>query len=219
MNLLILGASGRTGVLVVEQALAAGHEVTALVRSPEKVTIRNPRLHVVAGQATNADDVSRAMAGADAVISVLGGTGSVISDSTRAIVEAARRTGVKRIVVMSSFLVERERMGAVSRLITRLAGTSKIADKKAGEQLLRQSDLEWTIAYPGPLTDGPATGSVRVLPEAAKRGISERISRADVAAWLIEAATSGRTSRRDVDITGGSLAGRPASLSTAEDLK
>src|SRR5579864_5636159 len=149
MNLLILGASGRTGLLVVEKALAAGHDVTALVRSPEKLVIRNPRLHVVAGQATDAGDVARAMAGAGAVISVLGGGGSVIADSTRAIVDAAHKTGVKRVVVMSSFLVERDRMGALTRLITRLAGASKVNDKKAGELLLRQSDLDWTIVYPG----------------------------------------------------------------------
>jgi uncharacterized protein YbjT (DUF2867 family) len=217
MNLLVLGASGRTGIVVVAQALAAGHSVTALVRSPEKLTLRNPRLNVVAGQATDAADVTRAIAGADAVISVLGGGGSVILESTRAIIDAAHRTGMTRVVVMSSFLVERDRMGVLTWLITGLAGTSKIADKKAGEQLLRQSGLEWTIAYPGPLTDGPATGSVEVLPEGAKRRISERISRADVAAWLIEAATSRQTSRREMAITGGKQVVRTPSLSTLED--
>jgi len=212
MNLLILGASGRTGLLVVEQALAAGHDVTALVRSPEKLTLRNSRLRVVAGQATDADDVARAMTGAGAVISVLGGGGSVIVDSTRAIIEAAHRTGVTRVVVMSSFLVERDRMGVLSWLVTGLAGTSKIADKQAGESLLRQSGLDWTIAYPGPLTDGPATGSVHALPDGARRRISERISRADVAGWLVEAATSTQTSRRGVDIASGAQVARAAAL-------
>jgi len=212
MNLLILGASGRTGLLVVEQALAAGHDVTALVRSPEKLTLRNSRLRVVAGQATDADDVARAMTGAGAVISVLGGGGSVIVDSTRAIIEAAHRTGVTRVVVMSSFLVERDRMGVLSWLVTGLAGTSKITDKQAGESLLRQSGLDWTIAYPGPLTDGPATGSVHALPDGARRRISERISRADVAGWLVEAASSTQTSRRGVDIASGPQVVRAAAL-------
>jgi len=212
MNLLILGASGRTGLLVVEQALAAGHDVTALVRSPEKLTLRNSRLRVVAGQATDADDVARAMTGAGAVISVLGGGGSVIVDSTRAIIEAAHRTGVTRVVVMSSFLVERDRMGVLSWLVPGLAGTSKITDKQAGESLLRQSGLDWTIAYPGPLTDGPATGSVHALPDGARRRISERISRADVAGWLVEAASSTQTSRRGVDIASGPQAVRAAAL-------
>ena len=206
MNLLVLGATGRTGLLVVEQALAAGHKVTALVRSPEKVTIRNSNLRVVAGRATDAEDVAQAMAGADAVISALGGDGSVIADSARAIVEAAHRTGLKRVVLLSSFLVEQGRMGVLFRLLTGVAQSSMIQDKNTGEDLLRQSDLEWTIAYPGRLTDEPATGVVEVLPDGAKRRITERISRADVAGWLIEAATSQQTSHRGVDITGANRA-------------
>src|SRR2546422_4124197 len=91
MKLSILGATGR---LVVEQALAAGHTVTALVRSPEKLTLSNPNFRVIAGQATDPSAVSRAFDGADAVISVLGGNGSVISESTQAIVEAAHKAGV-----------------------------------------------------------------------------------------------------------------------------
>src|SRR5260370_8811476 len=84
MNLVVLGATGGTGRLVVEQALAAGHTVTALVRSPEKLTLRNPNLHVIAGQATDRSAVSRALDGADALISTLGGTGSWTSAPTPA---------------------------------------------------------------------------------------------------------------------------------------
>jgi uncharacterized protein YbjT (DUF2867 family) len=203
MNLVILGATGRTGRLVVEQALVAGHAVTALVRSPEKLTIRNSSLRVVAGRATDAVGIAQALAGADAVISTLGGTGSVITDSTRAIVEAATKSGVTRVVVLSSFFVERDRLGPMSRLLTGIAVGSLIKDKSAGEQLLRQSGLEWTIIYASPLSDGPATGSVEVVPEGTKRRITDRISRADVAAWMVQAATSSETSRRSVEITGG----------------
>jgi uncharacterized protein YbjT (DUF2867 family) len=94
-------------------------------------------------------------------------------------------------------------MGALSRLITGVVRSSMIKDKNDGEQLLRQSDLDWTISYPGRLTDAPATGLVEVLPEGAKRRITERISRADVAGWLVEAASSNQTSRHGIDITGG----------------
>ena len=203
MNLLILGGTGRTGRLVVEQALAAGHDVTALVRSPEKLAVPSSRLRVVVGRATDAADVARAMAGVDAVIGTLGGGGSVILDSTRAIVDAARRTGVTRVVLMSSFLAEADRFAAPARLLIELTRGTTIDDKLAGEKLLRQSDLDWTIAYPSRLTDGPATGSVRVQAEGAKRRITESISREDVARWLIEAATDGEAGRRGVDITGG----------------
>src|SRR5260370_41340247 len=147
MNLVVLGASGRTGRLVVEQALAAGHTVTALVRPPEKLITGNSNLHVVTGEATDTSAASRALQGADAVISTLGGKGSVIADSTPAIVAAARGTGVSRVVVLSSFAVERDRLDAVTRLLTGIAMGAVIKDKSAGEQVLRRSGLEWTIVY------------------------------------------------------------------------
>src|SRR5256885_2103676 len=73
----------------------------------------------------------------------------------------------------------------------------------AGDHVLRQSDLEWTIVYPSLLTDGPASGSVAVLPEGAKRRMSERISRADVAAWMVQAAAGDQYNGRSIGITGG----------------
>jgi uncharacterized protein YbjT (DUF2867 family) len=203
MNLVVLGATGGTGRLVVEQALASGHTVTALVRSPEKLTLRNPNFRVIAGQVTDPSILSGAFDGADAVISTLGGNGSVISESTRAIVEAAPKAGVRRIVVLSSFLVERDRVDPVTRLLTGLAMGSMIKDKSAGENALRESDLDWTIVYASGLTDGPGGGSVVVLTERSRWSLSHRIARADVAAWLVQAATSPQTSRRTVSITGG----------------
>lgn len=202
MNLVVLGATGRTGSLVVEQALAAGHTVTALVRSPQKLTITNPNLRVVTGEATNTLAVARALEGADALISTLGGGGSVIADSTAAIIAAARQTGVKRVVVLSSWFVERDRLDAVTRVLTGCGMGGVIKDKSAGEELLRQSDLDWTIVYASLLSDGPATGSAAVLPDKANRSMSQKISRADVAAWMLQAATSDQQSRQTVGITG-----------------
>src|SRR5207245_10527946 len=112
-----------------------------------------------------------------------------IADSTGAMVEAAHKTGVRRVVVLSCVFVERDRLGAVPRLLTGVAMGSVIRDKSAGEQLLRQSDLDWTIIYASVLKDGPISGSVEQLPEEAKRRISDRISRADVAECVVEAAT------------------------------
>lgn len=200
-NVVVLGAAGRTGRLVVEQAVAAGHSVTALVRSPEKLTLRHPKLRVVVGDATDPSALSRSLEGADVVISALGSRRSVIADSSRALVEAAHGTGVSRVVILSSWLVQRDHMSAVARALTGIAMRSVVADKAAGEQLIRDSDLDWTIVYPSVLTDGPAVGSV-VLPEGATRGISERISRADVAAWLLHAATEDRHGSQSVGITG-----------------
>ena len=202
MNLVVLGATGGTGRLVVEQALAAGHTVTALVRSPEKLATSQPNLRVVTGSATDVESVAGAMEGADAVISTLGGGGSVIADSTAAIVAAARQAGVRRVIVLSSWLVERDRMSTLLRLASGVAMGGLIKDKSAGEKLLRQSDLDWTIVYASTLGDGPATGST-ILPEGANWSMSQRISRADVATRLIESATSSQHGDRIVRITGG----------------
>ena len=79
MKLSVLGPAGATGIPLVEQALAAGHRVTALVRFGQKLTITNPNLHVVEGDATDRAAVSEAMNGGDAVISVLGARGPVMA--------------------------------------------------------------------------------------------------------------------------------------------
>ena len=202
MKLVVLGATGGTGRLVVEQALTAGHTVTALVRSPGKLSVGNPNLRVVKGDATNTSDLTSALQGAGAIISTLGGTGSVIADSTQAMVAAAKAAGVRRVVVMSSWFVERDRLNAGTRLLTGIGMGGMVKDKISGEQALRASDLDWTIVYASLLTNGPATGSVSVLPDEARRSMSQRISRADVAAWMVKAVTSPQYIRSSVGITG-----------------
>ncbi len=95
MKLSVLGAAGATGIPLVEQALAAGHTVTALVRSGQELTITGANLHVVEGDATDHAAVSEAMNGGDAVISVLGARGPVITEATRAIVDAGQTEGTR----------------------------------------------------------------------------------------------------------------------------
>ncbi len=201
MNLTVLGAAGATGTQLVEQALTAGHHVTALVRSPGKLTITNPNLHVVQGDATDRAAVSRAMKGADAVISTLGATGPVIAEATRAIVAVAKQEGPQRIVMMSSFAVARYRLTPANKLLTRMAMGGQIKDKTTGEEALRASGLDWTIVYATKLTNGPKTES-KVIPETTKVGISHKISRAAAGSFLLQAATDGLYSRRAVIITG-----------------
>ncbi len=201
MNLTVLGAAGATGTELVEQALTASHHVTALVRSPEKLTITNPNLHVVQGDATDRTAVSRAMKGADAVISVLGARGPVIAEAARAIVAVAKQEGPQRIVMLSSFAVARDRLTPVSKLLTRMAMGGQIKDKTAGEEALRASGLDWTIVYATKLTNS-AKAEPAVVPETTKVGISQKISRAAVASFLLQAATDGPYSRRAVVITG-----------------
>jgi uncharacterized protein YbjT (DUF2867 family) len=201
MNLTVLGAAGATGTQLVEQALTAGHHVTALVRSPEKLTITNPNLHVVQGDATDRAAVSHAMKGADAVISTLGAIGPVIAEATRAIVAVAKQEGPQRIVMMSSFAVARDRLTRANKLLTRMAMGRQVKDKATGEEALRASGLDWTIVYATKLTNGPKTES-KVIPETSKVGISHKISRVAAASFLLQAATDGLYNRRAVIITG-----------------
>jgi len=201
MNLTVLGAAGATGTPLVEQALAADHQVTALVRSQGRLTITNPNLHVVQGDATDRAAVSQAMKGADVLISTLGAPGPVMAEATRAIVAVAAQEGPRRIVMLSSFAVARDRLTPASKLLTRIAMGSQIKDKTAGEEALRASGLDWTIVYPTKLTNGPKS-EPRVVPETEKVGVSDTISRADVASFLLQAATDAAYSRRAVVITG-----------------
>ena len=201
MNLSVLGAAGATGVPLVEQALAAGHRVTALVRSAQKLTITNPNLDVVEGDATDRAAVSEAMSGCGAVISVLGARGPVMAEATRVIVDAANQTGPERVVMLSSFAVARDRLTPLTKVVTGIAMSSQIKDKTAGEDVLRASSLDWTIVYPTKLTNGPKT-EARVVPEGEKVGMSQKISRAGVASFLLQAGTEDLYSRRCVVITG-----------------
>jgi uncharacterized protein YbjT (DUF2867 family) len=200
MNLTVLGA-GATGTPLVEQALAQGHKVTALVRSRDELTITNPSLHVVEGDATDRAAVSEAMKGAGAVISVLGARGPVMAEATRAIVAVSKQEGPERIVMLSSFAVARDRLTAPARLVTSVAMGSQIKDKAAGEKVLRDSGLDWTIVYATKLTNGPRT-EARVVPETEKVSVSDNISRAGVASFLLQAATENLYTQRGVVISG-----------------
>jgi uncharacterized protein YbjT (DUF2867 family) len=201
MNLTVLGAAGATGVPLVEQALAAGHHVTALVRSRQDLTTTDPDLDVVEGDATDRATVAQAMKGTEAVISVIGARGPVMAQASHAIVDVAEQDGPDRVVVLSSFAVVRDRLMPVTKFVTRLAMGRQISDKAAGEEILHSSDLDWTIVYATKLTNG-ARVEPRVVPENEKVGMSQTISRADVASFLLQAATEDLYSRSSVVITG-----------------
>jgi uncharacterized protein YbjT (DUF2867 family) len=103
--------------------------------------------------------------------------------------------------MLSSFVAARDRLTAVTKVVTGIAMSSQIKDKTAGEEVLRASGLDWTIVYPTKLTNGPKT-EARVVPENKKVGASQKISRAGVASFLLQAATQDLHSRRGVVITG-----------------
>jgi uncharacterized protein YbjT (DUF2867 family) len=198
MKILVMGASGKTGREVVRQALAADHEVTAFVRDPSRLEVREPRLSVVRGDVRSVDDLRRALAGQDAVISTLGGrakdamtsplggkpSGGVMEASTAALIEAAGEAGVHRVVMMSTFMLAPNfRAGILKPLALYYKGMND--DKRAGEEALRKSRLDWTIVYATRLTDGERTGRERLVPVTEIVTPHNNVSRPDAAAFLL----------------------------------
>lgn len=189
MRVLVLGANGRTGRLVMNHAIAEGHEVTVLVRYASMSSI--PGVHVIIGDALKIMDVRRAMDQQDAVIECIGGnapwkTQTLERDVMQNIVATMEESGTRRLLVVSAMgVAESKRQSPwwyrLLVLPTFLPGI--IADKTATEAIVRDSGMDWVIARPPILTDGAATMKVQVL---GKRETGHVITRADLAVWLVD---------------------------------
>jgi putative NADH-flavin reductase len=208
VKILLFGATGPTGQRVLAQALARGHTVTAFVRDPSRLAIHDDRVRVVVGDATrdvaaNAD----ALRGQDVVVSALGRRATLSSDhlierSMRMIVPAMERAGVRRLILLSAFGVGESRYDApwIPRIMYRALLGDIFRDKLAGEKRVRQSSLDWTFIYPVILTNGPLTGRYRAGERLTLRGIP-RISRADVARFILTEAENGGFVRKVVALS------------------
>jgi putative NADH-flavin reductase len=194
MKLTIFGATGATGTCLAEQAIAAGHEVTAVVRDPARLTVpAGPRLRVVTADVLDPVAISPAVAGADAVISAIGprGTGptTIGQDSVRSIIGAMQKTGVRRLMTVSGSIVADEGEGVLMRYLVKPAVRATAlrhvcADMRRAEEEVRDSGLDWTIMRPPRLTDKPAVGTYRTAIDSnLRRGLT--ISRADLAACML----------------------------------
>ncbi len=191
-KLLILGATGGTGFHLVTQALDAGHDVTAFVRIASSIPIQHERLRLIEGSVI--DDrlrLAEAVRGRDALISALGRGASfksagLIRQSVPGIIAAMQLGGVRRLIMMSAIGVGPAFADAplFSKALIRLFLRDIYADKAAGEDLIRNSGLDWTIVQPAQLTDGPLTGTYQAG-EDLKHGGIPRISRADVAHFIL----------------------------------
>ena len=209
MKLTILGATGATGTRLIEQALAAGHEVTAVVRDPARLAVpAQQRLRTVTADVMDPASITPAVAGADAVISAVGprGTGptTVIQDSVRSIIQAMRKTGTRRLLEVSGSVVADEGESPYLRYLLKPVARRTFlrhvcADMRRGEDEIRQSNLEWTIFRPPSLTGKPARGTYRT---AIDRNLPHgfTISRADLAACMLALLDDASTVHRHVAI-------------------
>lgn len=202
MNILVLGANGRTGRLVVEQALATGHTVTAFVRDPSKLQLSGEHLRVANGDARNVDDLLAALKGQDAVINTIGGgERKLIETTTKALVEAMKKSGVKRAVIMSTFIATPNfKPSGMMKLFPRLVrGVAK--DDLVGVKLLESSKLDWTIVYATLLKDKARAGFRPVGPNETVTS-KNHVHRADVAECLLDVLGDRGTIRQSLLITG-----------------
>jgi len=207
MRIVVIGATGRTGRVVVEQALGHGDEVVAFARQPEGLGIEHPRLTMVRGDVRDLDSLREAMPGADAVVVAIGApaartvdTYSVgIGNTMQAMVEA----GVPRIAVVSAagtFNRDDRNIALGFRLMMKATLGGLYDDLERMEQRVMASALEWTIVRPAGLTDGELTGHYRIGDHGKPLPKGQRISRADVAAMLLKSLATDRWLRRAVTV-------------------
>jgi uncharacterized protein YbjT (DUF2867 family) len=201
MKVLVLGATGGTGRLIVRDAVAKGHSVVALVRSKARADL--PGVDMIEGDARDEGTLTRALDGCDAVISALGtGMGfskvDLLAVATRALVTAMTRNGVRRLVCISALGVgdSRGHGGFVfDRLFLPLLLSHAYKDKDRQEATIRASSLDWVVVRPGMLTNDAALGNVRAVTDLA--GVNGgKIARADVARFVVEQLTTDTWLRR-----------------------
>jgi putative NADH-flavin reductase len=201
MRLYVLGGSGRTGHHLVDQALARGHEVTALVRRENSLPQR-PHLQLIMGDASRPEDVAAFLDGHDAVLSCLGhrrhADNHLLYDAADAVLDAMACTGVGRCMFVSQALLFASRNPLTG--LMRLVLASDVADSTAMEHLVELSDTDWTIVRPPRLRNGGAPHGYKAEPGVLPDG-PHSIERADLAAFMLDAVEHHRYPRAIVGVT------------------
>ena len=193
LRLLVIGATGGTGLQLVEQTLAQGHEVTAFVRNPTRLPLRHEKLRVVQGDVLQPASLSPVMEGQDAVLCALGhkrflGPSRILSQGTPNILKAMQNANVPRFICESSLALGSSagRGGLVATFfLYPLILPFYVWDKLRQEKVIEESDVDWVIVRPAALTNGPLRGQYRHGPNAGSWLLPVRISRADVAAFML----------------------------------
>ncbi len=193
MRILIVGASKGIGLETVRQALASGHDVRALARSAEDISVADPKLAKIRGDALNKEDVEAALTGVDAVVLTLGiGLSelfkpvNLFSTATRVLIDAMKAQGVNRLVCVTGFGAGdcQASISPLQRIPFNIVFGRAYEDKSRQEKLIKESSLDWTIVRPGVLMNGPKTGRYKILRKSSewRNGI---VSRANVADFLV----------------------------------
>lgn len=208
MKILVLGATGATGRLIVSKALAEGHDVVALVRSKAKAEDLTGA-ELVEGDARDAAALTRAIAGCDAVVSSLGTAMSpfrevtLLSTATRALVGVMEQQNIRRLLCITGLGAGDSRGHGgffFDRLLLPLMLRKVYEDKDRQEDAIRGSTLDWTIVRPTVLNDKPARGRIKALTDLS--GVhGGTIARADVADFVVQQLTANTWLRKSPLIT------------------
>jgi len=211
MKILIFGATGKTGLRFVDQALARGHDVTAFVRDPAKLAVSNERLKAVQGDVLDAQSVDSVFSESfDAVISALGifhrEERTELSEGTQNIIQAMAKHDCGRFAVVSSLGVgdSAGQGNFLARNLQKILLKYVLADKERQEAIIEASDLDWTIARPPQLTDSDAICKDLIVwqgPTPKGRKLSWKTSRASVADFLIDALEQEKYKRQAINIS------------------
>ncbi len=194
MKLAIFGASGRTGKLLVNLAVAAGHEVVAVVRDPAKI-VDTTGVQVVVADVFDLKQVSDALAGVEVVFDCLGsnhlGKSDVQGRSIRVILDAMASQGIKRVIVLgaSGSLHPALCHATLGRkfffwIIRNTFLKHPMNDSGEQQRIVEASNADYTIILPPRLTDGPVTGKYRVDRKGLPKD-GQLLSRADLAAFML----------------------------------
>ena len=194
MKVAIFGSTGSIGRHIVEQALEQEHTVTAFARDPAMLEIEHANLTVVHGDALDSAAVEKAVDGQDAVVCALGAgaKGAIRAEGTRNIVRAMEKVNVSRFVCLSSLGVADSRDSLNffwKHIMFGLLLRGAYADHESQEDCVKESRLEWTLVRPAAFTDGNRTGVYRHGFPSTDKTISAKISRADVADFMLKQLT------------------------------
>ena len=197
MKLLVLGATGGTGLEIISQAIERGHSLTAFVRAPDPLKRFGDRIAVVRGNLLNSSELQRVLKGHDAVLSSFGprlpiskADATLLERFAVALTGGMHQAGVRRVVVESTAFLFKDSIIPPTNLFGRLFFPNVVRDAGEMENVFRKSGLDWTMVRPPRLTDKPRTGKYRVLEGHLPR-FGFAISRAAVADFMIKAGENG----------------------------
>ena len=204
MKLFVLGATGKTGGALVAQAVARGHSVTTFGRSPfaggDKAKVLS-----ISGNPMSEMELSDALPGHDAVLSVLGtrglGTTSLLGDSSRATISAMGKVGVRRLVILSSALLD-QNIGLMGSFAARTLLRHHSRDQRAMERLVTASDLDWTVLRAPRMNDAAPRGESTVTVGEPSNAKGMLITKDEVARVMLDTVENGSHIRKIVHLRG-----------------